>query len=145
MEEAKNPNAKCKVVIKESMTMADAKNGAISDSKVLLEKVFKFDIQFRKNNLKRIFIFQISAKLGKEELKQFKLSLQNFYEAKKSNDNERKIKYYRIMRSLFENDLEFFVQIESFIKFNGIIKESSEKGSTITKALIVKRKKPENE
>ena len=52
----------------------------------------------------------------------FKVALSNFYDAKKSSNNEKKIKYYKILRILFARDLEFFAEIEKFIQFTGVVK-----------------------
>jgi hypothetical protein len=64
--------------------------------------------------------------LTKEEYQQFKVALSNFYAGKKSNDKEKKIKYYKVLRTLFSKDLEFFKEIEKFIQFTGIIKEQNQ-------------------
>lgn len=61
--------------------------------------------------------------LSKEDYQTFKVALSNFYTAKKNSDNEKKIKYYKILRSLFAKDLEFFGEIEKFIQFTGVVKE----------------------
>ena len=69
------------------------------------------------------------------------MALNNFYQAKKSNDQEKKIKYYKVLRALFEKELELFHEIEKFIQFTGVVKDNSDfKKSDITKAQIVKRK-----
>ena len=105
-EEAAKNQQKCKVVIRASQEINEvSKSSTISDSKSLLEKITK--------------------KLNREDYLNFKVALSSFYQAKKANDNEKKLKYYKILRSLFLNDLEFFAEIESFIKFSGVIKGSS--------------------
>lgn len=83
--------------------MADSKTDKLNDSKILLQK--------------------ISNMLSKEEYQTFKVALSNFYAAKKNSDNEKKVKYYKILRSLFVKNLEFFSEIEKFIQFTGVIKE----------------------
>ncbi len=67
------------------------------------------------------------------------MGLNNFYQAKKSGDNEKKVKYYKVLRSLFEKDLNLFGEIEKFIQFTGVVKENYKK-SDIVKCPIVKRK-----
>lgn len=105
-EEAAKNQQKCKVVIRASQEINEvAKSSSITDSKSLLEKITK--------------------KLNKEDYLNFKVALSSFYQAKKTNDNEKKLKYYKILRGLFHNDLEFFGEIESFIKFTGVIKNST--------------------
>jgi hypothetical protein len=85
------------------MTVAEAKPESVSNSKLLLEK--------------------ISTKLSKEQYTQFKVGLHNFHAAKKSANMEQKIKYYKILRSLFSDDLVLFGEIEKFINFTGNVKE----------------------
>ncbi len=77
--------------------------------------------------------------MSREEYEKFKLGLNNFYQAKKSGDNEKKLKYYKVLRALFENEPEIFSEIEKFIQFYGMVKETFKK-SDISKAPIVKRK-----
>jgi len=77
--------------------------------------------------------------LNKEEYEKFKLSLNNFYQAKKACDSEKKLKYYKVLRALFENETEIFCEIEKFIQFYGVVKDSLKKRD-ISKAPIVKRK-----
>lgn len=60
----------------------------------------------------------------------FKVALSNFYEAKKSSNDEKKIKYYKILRNLFNKDLEFFAEVEKFIQFTGVIKSGNKDSST---------------
>lgn len=102
--------------------MSEAKQESLNGSKALLEK--------------------ISKTLSKDDYDKFKLGLNNFYQAKKSGDQEKKLKYYKVLRALFEKELELFHEIEKFIQFTGVVKEntSSYKKSDITKAQIVKRK-----
>jgi hypothetical protein len=45
-----------------------------------------------------------------------------FSEAKKAADAENKIKYFKILRALFENDLQLFAEVEKFIGFKPEIK-----------------------
>ena len=52
--------------------------------------------------------------------------------AKKNSNTEQKIKYYKILRNLFINDLEFFGEIEKFINFNGNIKEQASNTNAIS-------------
>ena len=93
------------------MTVVEAKADKLSESKNLLLK--------------------ISTKLDKDAYTQFKIALNNFYVAKKGNNAEGKVKYYKILRALFANDLEFFADIEKFIQFTGVIKEKpSDKAAT---------------
>lgn len=101
MEEAKN--GKCRVVIKDTVSVTEAKSEKLNDSKVLLQK--------------------IANMLSKENYQTFKVALSNFYTAKKNSDNEKKIKYYKILRGLFAQDLTFFAEIEKFIQFTGVLKE----------------------
>jgi hypothetical protein len=82
----------------------EAKSEKLNDSKALLQK--------------------ITSKLTSEEYQQFKVALRNFHEAKKSSDNEKKLKYYKVLRSLFSKDLAFFAEVENFIQFKGVIKPS---------------------
>ena len=117
LQKRKNEEAaksqKCKVVIRASQEINEvAKPNSISDSKSLLEKITK--------------------KLNKEDYLNFKVALGNFHQAKKANDNEKKVKYYKILRSLFVNDLTFFAEIETFIRFTGVIKPSSSSSSAAT-------------
>lgn len=117
-------NPKCKVVIKDRVTVGETKTDSLNESKVLLQK--------------------ISDMLSKEEYQKFKVALSNFHAGKKANDNEKKIKYYKILRSLFSKDLEFFKEIEKFIQFNGVIKEklnvNSNSSNIIEVAAPTKRK-----
>lgn len=101
MEEAKN--GKCRVVIKDTVSVAETKSEKLNDSKILLQKIANI--------------------LSKEDYQTFKVALSNFYTAKKNSDNEKKIKYYKILRSLFSKDLDFFSEIEKFIQFTGVLKE----------------------
>ena len=87
---------------KETVTVAEVKPEKLNDSRALLEKITK--------------------KLGKEEYQQFKVALSNFHSAKKSSDDEKKLKYYKILRGLFSNDMELFGEIEKFIQFTGVVK-----------------------
>jgi hypothetical protein len=104
-DEMNNPNRKCKVVIKDTVTVTETKADRLKESKEFLEK--------------------INSKLSKEEYQQFKIALNNFYIYKKNNDAEKKVKYYKVLRSLFQKDLEFFKEIEKFIQFNGVIKSQN--------------------
>jgi len=70
------------------------------------------------------------TKLSEEEYKQFKVGLRNFHEAKKNADNEKKIKYYKVLRSLFAKDLALFTEVENFIQFTGVMKPVSSSSST---------------
>lgn len=79
-------------------------------------------------------LLKIVTKLSEEEYKQFKVALKNFHEAKKQADNEKKIKYYRCLRSLFAKDLTFFAEIENFIQFTGVVKQSTSSASAVTAA-----------
>ena len=83
--------------------MCEVKTEKINDSKALLEKITK--------------------KLTKEAYQEFKIALSNFHAAKKAHDDEKKIKYYKILRNLFANDLVFFCEIEKFIQFSGVVKQ----------------------
>lgn len=86
------------------------------------------------------FLFKkIGKTLIKEDYEKFRLGLNNFYQAKKSGDNEKKVKYYKVLRALFENETELFKELEKFIQFTGVVKDAFKK-SDITKAPIVKRK-----
>jgi hypothetical protein len=67
--------------------------------------------------------FKIHKNLGEAEYSEFKVALSNFHAAKKSNDEEKKLKYYKVLRNLFSKDLALFGQIEQFIQFTGVIKE----------------------
>lgn len=104
MEEAKS--GKCRVVIKDTVSVAETKTEKLNDSKALLQKIANI--------------------LTKEDYQTFKVALSNFYTAKKNSDNEKKIKYYKILRSLFSKDLEFFAEIEKFIQFTGVIKDKQQ-------------------
>ena len=116
-EEASKNQQKCKVVIRASQEINEvAKSSSISDSKFLLGK--------------------ITEKLSKEDYTNFKVALNNFYQAKKANDNEKKLKYYKILRGLFLNDLDFFSEIESFIKFTGVIKSSTNSSGTFSSKVL---------
>ena len=64
------------------------------------------------------------------------MALSSFYQAKKANDNEKKLKYYKILRGLFLNDLEFFGEIENFIKFTGVIKNSTASSTTASSKVL---------
>ena len=122
-EAKKNPNAKCKVVVKESVTVGEAKPTSIQNSKLLLQK--------------------IQSSLDDEKYKQFKVALSSFSAAKKAGDSEKKIKYYKVLRSLFEFDLVFFREIEKFIQFTPDIKTSGASSSLSQsgqKKLVLKRK-----
>ncbi|CAF0719384.1 unnamed protein product [Brachionus calyciflorus] len=121
MEEAKN--GKCRVVIKDTVTVTETKSEKLNDSKALLQK--------------------ISNMLSKEDYQTFKVALSNFYTAKKNSDNDKKIKYYKILRSLFSKNLEFFAEIEKFIQFTGVLKEKQQADSDdnqIKKSINLKRK-----
>ena len=116
-EEAAKNQQKCKVVIRASQEINEvAKSSSISDSKSLLDKITK--------------------KLNKEDYLNFKVALSSFYQAKKANDNEKKLKYYKILRGLFLNDLDFFGEIENFIKFTGVIKSSSASSVTASSKVL---------
>jgi len=78
--------------------------------------------------------------LDAEKFKLFKTALGSFSEARKSGDNEKKIKYYKILRSLFEFDLVFFREIERFIQFTPNIKTMGGPINNETKKLVLKRK-----
>ena len=83
------------------MIVSEVKADSLNESKALLQKI---------NN-----------KLTKEEYQQFKVALSNFYAGKKSNDKD-----YKVLRTLFAKDLEFFKEIEKFIQFTGVIKEQNQ-------------------
>lgn len=129
-EAKKNPNSKCRVVVKETVTVGEAKPASVQNSKALLQK--------------------IQSSLDAEKYKQFKVALSSFSVAKKAGDSEKKIKYYKVLRSLFEFDLVFFREIEKFIQFTPSIKTSgsgcsnSSAGSGSSqpgqKKLVLKRK-----
>lgn len=68
------------------------------------------------------------------------MALNNFHTAKKSGDNEKKVKYYKALRCLFANDLEFFGEIEKFIHFTGVVKSSSQQQNEPSKSTPLKRK-----
>ena len=78
---------------------------------------------------------KINEKLNKEQYTQFKVALHNFHAAKKNSNMDQKVKYYKVLRSLFSGDLEFFCEIEKFINFTGNVKEQP-----VTSSLAVKRK-----
>ena len=79
--------------------------------------------------------------LDADKFKLFKTALGSFSEARKSGDNEKKIKYYKILRSLFEFDLVFFRQIERFIQFTPNIRSLEGQHDRVeTKKLVLKRK-----
>ncbi len=79
--------------------------------------------------------------MDKEQYTQFKVALNNFHTAKKNSNQEQKIKYYKVLRNLFINDLEFFGEIEKFINFNGQIKEQPKgSSSSVQTTNSVKRK-----
>ena len=84
------------------MTVAEVKPEKLNDSRALLEKITK--------------------KLGKDDYQQFKVALSNFHAAKKASDDEKKLKYYKVLRGLFANDMDLFGDIEKFIQFTGAVK-----------------------
>lgn len=128
-EAKKNPNSKCRVVVKETVTVGEAKPASVQNSKALLQK--------------------IQSSLDAEKYKQFKVALSSFSVAKKAGDSDKKIKYYKVLRSLFEFDLVFFREIEKFIQFTPSIKTSGSGSSSSAgsgssqpgqKKLVLKRK-----
>ena len=50
------------------------------------------------------------------------MAVSKFSVAKKTGDSDQKIKYFKILRSLFEADLELFKEVEKLIGFTGDIK-----------------------
>lgn len=115
-EEAKrnHSNPKCRVVVKENMNVGEIKPASITNSKTLLLK--------------------IKSLLDDEKFKQFKVALSSFSAAKKNDDTPKKIKYYKVLRIIFQFDLVFFREIEKFIQF-----QPNVKASDATK-LVLKRK-----
>jgi hypothetical protein len=55
---------------------------------------------------------------------------------------EQKIKYYKILRSLFSDDLALFGEIEKFINFTGNVKEQPVVGE---KASLKRKFEPDTE
>jgi hypothetical protein len=104
LEEGKSaPSQKCKVVVRASQEINQvSKSAIVRGSLTLLE--------------------QIKSKLNKEDFFNFKIALSKFYAAVKSSDAESKIKYYKCMRHIFQDDLVFFAEIEVFIRFSGHVK-----------------------
>jgi hypothetical protein len=88
----------------------------------------------------RSLLQKISKKLDSDTYVKFKVALINYSQAKKSGDEERKLKYYQVLKVLFQDEVELFKEIEKFIKYDG----PSENTNLSNKVVSLKRKHADN-
>lgn len=100
--EESEKKTKCKVVIKDKCTVAEANTSNLAQSRNLLERIYEI--------------------LNEDENAQFKLALSKFYVAKKNSDESNKLKYFNILKLIFENKHQkqsdcLFNELKAFIRY----------------------------
>lgn len=69
---------------------------------------------------------KVTKALKPDDFKKFKAAIASFSQARKAQNKTGMVTHYKELRAIFEFDLKFFREIETFIRYTPTIKTASD-------------------